>query len=174
MTVKDWFDELNSKGLLCSDYYGRLTSALSKKQLADLALDANGISFFCRMAQKGYPLPYETMLSGYSRYINGNYVYESKPNHRGYTYKTEMYVCYNEEKPIDVRTTSIAILGSKAVLNLKEYSIVNIHVDENSEIVVNCPLSARCRVYLYGDAKVNILNNSEKVKLIVVDKDAED
>jgi hypothetical protein len=114
------------------------------------------------------------MLSGYSRYINGNYVYESKPNQRGYTYKTEMYVCYNEEKPIDVRTTSIAILGSKAVLNLKEYSIVNIHVDENSEIVVNCPLSARCRVYLYGDAKVNILNNSEKIKLIVVDKDAED
>ena len=171
MTFKDWINKLMGAGLLCGDYTDMVNSAFSRKQLADIGLDANGISYVCRMAQKGYPLPYETLLNEFKNFINGNYIYESAPNERGYTYKTEMYVCYNGV--IDVRTTSMAILGSKAVLNIKEYSVVNIHVDENCEIEINCPLSARCRVYMYGDAKVNILNNSEKVKFIVVDKDEE-
>ena len=123
------------------------------------------------MAQKGYPLPYETLLKDFKSFINGRYVYESQPNARGYTYKTEMYVSYSGE--IDVRTTAIAILGCNVRLRLKEYAITDIHVDENSSVEIDCPLSSRCRVYLYGDAKVNIINNSEKVKLIVVDKDAE-
>lgn len=171
MTFRDWINKVMSAGLLCGDYTDRVNSAFSKKQLADIGLDANGISYVCRMAQKGYPLPYETLLKEFKSFINGKYVCESKPDDRGYTYKTEMYVCYDGF--IDVRTTAIALLGCKARLNLKEFAVTDVHVDENCEIEIECPLSSRCRVYLYGDAKVNILNNSEKVKLIVVDKDAE-
>ena len=172
MTFREWINNLMSVGLLCGDYTDRVNSAFSKKQIADIGLDANGISYVCRMAQKGYPLPYETLLKEFKSFINGKYVYESKPNDRGYTYKTEMYVCYDGF--IDVRTTALALLGSKARLNLREFAVTDVHVDENCDIEIECPLSSRCRVYLYGDAKVNILNNSEKVKLIVVDKDAED
>lgn len=172
MTFREWINNLMSVGLLCEDYTDRVNSALSRKQIADIGLDANGISYICRMAQKGYPLPYETLLKEFKNFINGKYIYESKPNDRGYSYKTEMYVCCSDS--IDVRTTSIALLDCKTKLNLKEYAVVNIHVDKNCEIEINCPLSARCRVYLYGDAKVNILNNAEKVKLIEVSEDDED
>ena len=171
MTFREWINNLMSVGLLCGDYTDRVNSAFSKRQLADIGLDANGISYICRMAQKGYPIPYETLLKEFKSFINGNYIYESKPNDRGYTYKTEMYVCYKGD--INVRTTAIAILGSKVMLKVKDFSVTDIHVDKNSDIEIECPLSSRCRVYLYGDAKVNILNNREKVKLIVVDKDAE-
>lgn len=172
MTFKDWINNLISVGLLCGDYTSRVNSALSKKQLADIGLDANGISYLCRMAQKGYPLPYDTLLHEFENFINGNYIYESKPNDRRYTYTTEMYVDFGGT--IDITTTAIALLGCKARLNVCGNSLVNIHVDKNCEIEVNCSPSSRCRVFLYGDAEVKILNNVDNVKLIEVSEDDDD
>lgn len=171
MTFKDWIEDIISKGLLCDDYTNRVNSAISKKQIADIGLDANGISYLAQMAYKGYPLPYSTILKEFKNFINGNYVYESIPNDRGYTYKTELYVEYNNN--IDVRTTCVALLGCKTKVKLKERTVVELYLDSNCEIELDCPLSSRCRVYMYGEPIVKVLNNEEKVKLIQVDGDAE-
>lgn len=173
MTFREWINNLIGVGLLCCDYTSRVNSALSKKQLADIGLDANGISYIARMAQKGYPLPYNSLLKEFKNFINGNYIFESVPNERGYSYTSEVYVCYSDNDHVDVKTTLVAFLGCKTKINIQERTIVNVYLDKNCEVEINCPLSSRCRVYLYGDAKVVVLSNEEKVKVIKVDENEE-
>lgn len=165
----DWLNELEERGLLCEDYSSRIAKAKSKRQLVDLGLDANGISYLCEMQQKGCPLPYETILSEFKNFINGNYIFESEPNDNGATYTCELYCCYSSDDHVDVRTTAITFLGCVARIILNPNSVSKIYLDTNCKVEIICPPSAKSQVYLYGDAQARVVGCLENVELKKVD-----
>lgn len=166
MTFNEWINAIMSNGMLCSEYTDKVKKAFSKKQLMDIVMDANGLNYLAEMEQRGYPLPYETILKEFNGYINGRYTYESKPNQRGHTYTTEIYCCYNDEDHIDVNTTAISLLGCKTTLNIDKFKIVSIYLDTNCDVKINCPEMTSCNVYKYGNAKVDYEGSVGKVKVI--------
>lgn len=165
----DWLNELEERELLCEDYSSRIAKAKSKKQLVDLGLDANGISYLCEMQQKGCALPYETILSEFKNFINGNYIFESEPSNDGVTYTCELYCCYHSDDHVDVRTTAVTFLGCVVRLILTPNSVSKIYLDTNSSVEIVCPPSAKSKVYLYGDAKARVVGCSKNVELKKVD-----
>lgn len=165
----DWLNELEERELLCEDYSSRIANAKSKKQLVDLGLDANGISYLCEMQQKGCALPYETILSEFKNFINGNYIFESEPSSDGVTYTCELYCCYHSDDHVDVRTTAVTFLGCVVRLILTPNSVSKIYLDTNSSVEIVCPPSAKSKVYLYGDAKARVVGCSKNVELKKVD-----
>ena len=70
MKVHEWIKKMVDSGFTCDAYTGKLNSSVSKKDIIDVCLDANGITFLCDMQAKGLPLPYENILREYGVYIN--------------------------------------------------------------------------------------------------------
>lgn len=163
---KEWINKISEAGLLCDDYSSKVKSALSKKQLADIGLDANGIRFLIEMQQKGFMFPYEDLQEEFSRFINGNYIFESEPNEKGVNYTCELYCGFRSQDHIEVRTTALALLDCVTRLILKNNYAASIYLDTNSYAEVIVPPSATCRIYLYGDATVKVVGDESKVKII--------
>lgn len=168
MTFREWINDIMDNGMLCSNYTDRVNGALGKKQLMDIVLDANGMSYLQEMQQNGFPLPYETILREFNRFINGRYIYESIPNEKGYTYTTAIYCCYNDDDHIDVETTAISLLGCKTKLNITKLLATSVYLDSNCEVDIVCPEDTTCSVYKYGNAKVNNVEGEGKVRIIHV------
>lgn len=165
MLFRDWINEVISSGNLCSHYTEKVQDAASKKRLMQLVLDANGINFLQEMQNKGKGLPYEIILNEFKNYINGKYIAEFK-NEKGNGYTSSIYCCYFDSDTINVNTTLVSLLGCKSKVNIAENDFVRICVDRNCEIIVNCPLNSRCIIEYWGDAKIQIKGNVEKVELI--------
>ena len=162
----DWIKKVSENGLLCSNYESKISSALSKKQLVDIGLDANGIHFLLELQQKGFSYPYEDFVAEFGRFINGNYVFESEPNEKGVTYTCELYCSYSSQEHIDVRTTAITIMDSVARLILKPNSAASIYVDTNSHVDIIVPAGSSCRVYIFGNGSARSVGCTSKVKII--------
>ena len=161
----NWLKDIIDKGSICSEYTNKINSALSKKQIVDIGLDANGISFLLEIGSKGVEVPYYCIERDFHNFINGNYVFESKPNKKGFTYTTELYCNYSDKEPINVRTTAISLLNSIARLTIKDYSCNSIYIDTNSFAEITIPDNAFCNIHLYGNASVKINGSNSKVKI---------
>lgn len=164
----DWLNNIIDKGFLCNEYSNKVSSALSKKQLVDIGLDANGIHYLCEMRQNGYPLDYNVLLNEFKHFINGKYIFTSKPNAAGVSYTCELYCRYNNRE-LNVRTTCVSLLDCATTICIKPYDCVSVHLDENCDVKIKCHDTSSCRVYLYGAAKVDIIEGIN-VKLINVDR----
>lgn len=162
----DWIKKVSENGLLCSNYESKINGALSKKQLVDIGLDANGIHFLLEMQQKGFAYPYEDFVEEFGKFINGNYVFESEPNEKGVTYTCELYCSQKNQEHIDVRTTAITLMDCVTRLILKPNSAASIYLDTNSHADVIIPNGSSCRIYLYGDASVTTVGCTSRVKII--------
>ena len=159
MKYKEWIKNIIDNGKLCEEYKSKVGGAISKKQLMDVVLDANGAKYIPEMQSQGYTLPYETILKEFGNYINGRYV--SQQN--GYT--SEMYCCYCDESFIEVRTTQTILLGCSTVLYIKENTIVQILADKNCDLIIHCPRTSKVRIDCWDGAKIKVLDNIDGVSI---------
>lgn len=164
----DWLNNVIDKGILCGEYSSKVSNALSKKQIADIGLDANGVHWLCEMRLNGHPLDYDVLLKEFSNFINGKYIFTSPKNQEGVSYTCELYCKYNKQD-LTVRTTCVSLLACNTVVNIAPYDCVSIHLDENCNVKIKCHETASCRIYTYGAANVEI-EDCGKVKLIEVNK----
>lgn len=156
-----WVNEILSTGSLCDSYTDKLKRAKSNKQIMDLVLDANGVSYLQQMQEKGLVLPYEVITSRFRSFINGGYISEHK-NVNGERYTSSMYCCYQGD--IDVKSSLVALLGCKANIYVKENSVVQIYADRNCEISVGCPSSSKAIVHYWGNREPEYSGNVELIK----------
>ena len=153
MNEKEWLIDLWKKGLLCDKYKERVCKASSKRQLMDLLLDANGISFLQEMQAQGHCLPYEVITDKFRPYINGRYVYSSQQDGSGYT---SVIYCCCDKKNVIVNSTNVCILGcNETVFELQDFSVTHLFIDKNSSITIHCPTHAKCYVDLWYGGKIN-------------------
>lgn len=154
MTFDEWVNTAIESGCMCEGYSNMVSSAKSKLQMMRIVLDANGIGYLQEMQEKGHCLPYETILSEFKRYINGNYIAEFR-NERGSGYTSTMYCCYSDGNRIDVVTTLATFLGcSNVELHIAENNFAHIYLDKNCDVSIHCPISARCIVDYWDGAIV--------------------
>lgn len=156
-----WVNEILSTGSLCESYTDKLKRAKSNKQIMDLVLDANGVSYLQQMQEKGIVLPYEVITSRFRSFINGGYISEHK-NVKGERYTSSMYCCYQGD--IDVKSSLLTLLGCKANIYVKENSVVQIYADRNCEINVGCPSSSKAIVHYWGNREPEYSGNVELIK----------
>lgn len=159
---ENWINELYSNGMLCAEYKDKIDIAKSNKQLVDIVMDANGMSFLPEMLSKGIPLSYDLITSRFAPFINGKYTGHIK-NDKGHEYTSAIYCGYIGD--IDnASTTLLTLLGCSCVVNISPNAFVHIYVDGNSSVQVNCPDTAKAIVEYWGNAGVVSFGN---VKYIV-------
>lgn len=164
MTFDEWVNTAIESGCMCEGYSNMVSSAKSKLQMMRIVLDANGIGYLQEMQENGHSLPYETILSEFKRYINGNYIAEFR-NERGSGYTSTMYCCYSDGNRIDVVTTLATFLGcSNVELHIAENNFAHIYLDKNCDVSIHCPISARCIVDYWDGA---IVRCSDKNVILV-------
>ena len=165
MTFRNWIDKIIDAGQLCAGYQTKVLDAISKKEVMDIVLDANGVSYLLEMQERGLGLPYETIISEFRPYINGRYVGEFK-NEKGNGYTSKIYCCYSDNKDIVADTTALVLLGCNNTIDIPENAFVKIYADKNCDIEINCPKSARAIVEHSSGALVSISCGHENVELI--------
>lgn len=165
MTFSEWIKIVAKKGYLCDEYKDKVDKALSKKQIMDIALDANGSEYLPKLQCVNLSLPYDIICKSFNSYINGRYIAEYK-NGRGNGYTSSMYCCYSDDDAVVVETTVITFLGCKCVVRVKKNDYVKINADCNCELIIDCPPTARSVVEYWGDAKIEVIGNYGNVELI--------
>lgn len=157
----DWINEIFNNGLLCAEYKDKVDDAKSNKQLVDIVMDANGMSYLPEMLSKGIPLSYEIIRKRFSSFINGRYVGHIKGKN-GHEYTSAIYCKYVGD--IDnADTTLLTLLGCSCVVNVSDNAFIHIYADSNSTVQVNCPTSAAAIIEYWENAEVS---TSGKVKKI--------
>ena len=162
-TVK-WLNDIINKGLLCEEYTEKVNLAHSKKQIFDICADSNGISFLAEMREKGYPLSYDTIKEEFEKYLNGRY----KPmftTPMGGSYSSSIYCDYDKECDIVVDTTVCSLLSCHNEVWVQQFNYTRIVLDQECDIKLYCPINARAVVEVYGDAKVEVVEGIERVKI---------
>ena len=156
-SVRDWIDSLIDNRKVCGDYADKVDGAISRAQMMDIVLDANGISFIPEMESKGYELPYESIISEYGGFVNGRY----KRSKDGYT--SSMYVLCEDD--VDVDTTITCFLGCKCWVILPEFSFREIYLDKNCDVKLSVPSSSRVSIHTWEGAKIDFSGCSGDVKV---------
>lgn len=156
-TLDDWIKEISDSGLLCSEYKGKVDDAKSNKQLVDIVMDANGMSFLPEMSSKGIPLSYDLITTRFAPFINGKYIGHIK-NDKGHEYTSAIYCRYDGDIN-DADTTLLTILDSCCTVNIAQNSYIHIYIDGNSTVQVHCPESSHAIVEYWKGAKVAFSDN---------------
>lgn len=162
-TFEDWIEEILNANKLCSEYKDKVDKAMSNKRLVDIVLDSNGVSYLCEMEEKGIPLPYEVITSRFSSYINGKYVAEHKTEN-GKEYTSSIYCCYSGD--INGDTTLMTVLGSNCNIYVNPNHIIQIYVDRNSKVFIDCPKGSKAIVRYYGE-KPTFKGNVELINKVL-------
>ena len=138
----------NAKRLgLCEEYTDKWTAAKSKKQLLDVALDANGLSYVANAVAKGY-LTAGYICSAFAPFINGKYVRDKD----GYT--SALYCSDGKENcvaEINATTTALLAIDFIGTINIPKNRICEIHL-VNSKCYVRG--EGKVIVYTYGDTEI--------------------
>ena len=165
MKLQEWINTVLNDNLVCERYADDLRAVTSKSKLLDVALDVNGFPFIMDMGAKGFPLPYETIMTELKSYINGRYIV-TKTGKSGKSYTTSAYCCYSDSVAIDIVTTATMFFGCNLDVYVKENDFVRLYCDPNTSLRVHCPKNARCIVELWGNATVEVCGNYSRVEII--------
>jgi hypothetical protein len=125
---------------LCDGYKVKWNEAKGKKDLVDMALDANGVEFMAKSIAEGWGLSKRYILGNFGDYMNNNYVRDKG----GYTSK--LYVDYGGD--IFQPATLNLLVGCNTSLLVPEGSVCKIYVCGRSNVRINCV--GKCYVYVYG------------------------
>ena len=125
---------------LCDEYKAAWNSVKSRKDLVDLALDANGVEFMAKSVAEGWGLSKEYILDNFGDYVNEGYVRDKG----GYTSK--LYVDYGGD--IFAPATLNLLVGCNTSVLVPEGSVCKIYVCGKTYVRVNC--MGKCYVYVYG------------------------
>ena len=129
---------------LCDEYKAAWNSVKSRKDLVDLALDANGVKFMAESVAEGWGLSKEYILENFGDYVNEGYVRDKG----GYTSK--MYVDYGGD--IFQLATLNLLVGCNTSVLVPEGSVCKIYVCGMSDVRISCV--GKCYVYVYGGYNV--------------------
>lgn len=154
-SILDFKREAIAKGL-CKQYRTRWDNAQSKKDLMDIALDANGIEYMAEMLNEGWGLTPGYICKEFADYINGRY----EKSYNGY--KTAMYVMYDGELTASCTAYLLASCNMKVVI--PENCVCRLFICAGSNITIDC--EGDCEVYCYGDrSQVNDITGTGSVFL---------
>lgn len=142
----------NAKRLgLCAEYTGRWEECRSKKQLVDVALDANGLPYMAESIAKGWGISAEYIAREFAQFNNGQYV-------RKDGYSSAMYVLPTDDE-IHINTTAALIAGFNGSISVDRRMCELYIADSNVNIATN---GAYVRVYLYNST----LSDSPGVEVV--------
>lgn len=133
---------------LCSGYTDKWGDEKGKRELFELACDANAVSFMAKSLSEGWGLSPEFISDKFKAYINGKYICKYR-NGRGNGYTSAM-LCEFKENSFEVNTTLLSVLSTKTTLNIKPYHVCHIHACK-SDLVIHMGDNSRCYVTVYGD-----------------------
>lgn len=165
--ITDWFALLNKNNLLCSEYNKKAINAKSKKQLMDLILDSNGISYLQEMDSKGCGLPYEFICTQFAPYINGRYIAEYGNTNKSYT--SALYCCFDEDTII-VDTTLCSVLGYTGRIVVAKNNFAKIYLDKNCNVTIELEDGAKAIVeYWKGSTIAHNLGDANNKRLQLIE-----
>lgn len=164
MKFNDWITSVMVCGNLCEKYSHKIEKAMSKKDLMDIVLDANGVSYLLEMQEIGFELPYETIIKEFGPYINGRYTGVHK-NNKGHGYTSKIYCCYTDSDSIVIDTTATVLLGCTNKIKIKDNLIAKIYADNNCDIEIICPESSHVILECSKNALVSFSCCHENVQL---------
>jgi hypothetical protein len=161
MNYSEWIDDIICQGLLCDEYATKVQQAKSKKQVVDIALDANGVSYLQEMMEKGHALPYDVIRNDFRPYLNGRYVSVHKNGENGREYTGSVY--FEQINDLLVHTTITSLLNCECNVIVPKNSIALLYSDGNCTIHVICMENAKCKVYHSGDLRVTSEGSNVKI-----------
>lgn len=159
MKTIDWITDIIDNGLLCEEYTGKVKQAKSKKDLMEIILDPNGVSFLQQMADKGRPLSRDIILNEFSAYINGRYVatYKAKDG----TEYTSCIYCYHDYD-VEPKTTMTTFIGCDLNIIIPDNSCYMLFFDKDCDIRLQCPKTSNVKIECWGDCKLDIVGEKHK------------
>lgn len=138
---------------LCGQYKTMWDACRNKKDLIDMALDANGVEFMADSIAFGWGLSKEYLMKEFGDFINGKY----QRNKGGY--KSRMYVGYEGDITID--STITLLVGCKGKVIVPCSMVGNIYICGGCDIDVKNDGV----VYLYEYAGNNNVHKDENVEI---------
>jgi hypothetical protein len=160
MTIKDWIETMSRSGLVCSDYMRKISAADSREDIFRVLCDANGGNWLFEQHAKDLPLPIDEFCKEFSNYLNGKRVMEYP---QGYTSK---FYCRPTDVDIDADTTLVYLLecmDMEVYVPKNKYPSVILSDGSQCDLVIG--EGARANVELYGDAQVNLVGDTTKVRI---------
>ena len=154
MKLQEWINLVLDEGFVCERYKEALMQNLSKAKLLDIVLDPNGYAFIMDMGNKGYPLPYETIMTDLRSYINGKYIAKKKDK----SYTTSAYCCCSDSAYIT--TTLTLFFGCMMDVYIPQNTIASLYCDTNTHLRIHCPSSSSCVVEIWGYGDIENVNNA--------------
>lgn len=139
---------------LCGQYKTMWDACRNKKDLIDMAIDANGVEFMADSIEFGWGLPKEYLMKEFGDFVNGKY----QRNKGGY--KSRMYVGYEEDITID--STITLLVGCKGKIIIPCSMVASIYVCGGCDIDVKNDGV----VYLYTYADNNKVHKNGKTEVI--------
>lgn len=165
MLFLDWLNSVVSDGLVCDKYTEIISKAKSKKQFMDACLTADGVSFISQLCLKGKAMPYEMIMKEFCPFVNGRYVKVNETESGG-TYTASLWCCFGEDMKINANATTMAVMGCDTTIVIPKNWCVKIFADNNCRLVIRCPNTSRCIVEYCDGAKVEVVENHDRVKLV--------
>lgn len=157
LTIGSWLNKLYDSGELCAEYKRMADDSADKRQLVDIAMDANGMKYLCEMRSKGFELPYDFITKNFAPYINGRYTATTRSKNGKGSYTSAIYCkC---EHPVLVETTITTFLGCECDAYIKPNTIAIIYADSNCKITLHCPKTSRAYLDYWGNADIEADNN---------------
>ena len=148
------------------DYRKRWQQATNNKDLADMALTAQGADFLCASVVNKWGVTKEQMMFALYDFANGNYV------RSGNGYTSELFLYY--EGKITVKSTLYIVIGSEDVeIYVPRYRISNIYLAGCKNVKINCD-GAVYVVNYDKDSKVNVIRGSKDTVSVVDPSDVTD
>lgn len=166
-TFEQWVNDISEAGLLCTEYKAKVGMSMSNKQLIDIAMDANGMTYLCKMAGKGHGLPYSVITSRFAPFINGRYVSRHRSKN-GREYTSAIY-CRYDGLIDDAKVTLLTILGSKCTIEVSPYHVIRVYVDSKSDVDIKCPETSEAYVEYWGAPKIGAHGAKNNITLIAND-----
>lgn len=130
---------------LCGEYTAKWDKAQSKRDLADIGLDINGMRFVSATSAKNtWGLSPKYITENFSDFINGKYIRKKD----GYT--SEVYVQYHGD--ITVRSTAIMIIQCDCEVFIPRNHIAEIYVTCESHIQIHA--EGICTVFKFDESTI--------------------
>lgn len=133
---------------LCENYTSMWSDEKGKRQLFELACDANSVEYMAKSLSEGWGLSPDFISDKFKAYINGKYICEYK-NNKGHGYTSTM-LCNFEEETFEVNTTLLCVLSSKTQLYIKPNHLCKIYIAGESYIDLKLGENSMCYLYVYG------------------------
>jgi hypothetical protein len=137
---------------LCTNYTKKWESAESKKELLDIALDANGMPYVCKCVAEGWGITPEYIAQSFKGYLNGRYI------HSGNGYTSAIYV---GDGNVGIVSTAAILIDCKGVVSsnrMCELYIANSDVELIGAGTFKVH-TYNSRVHFECDVKAEIISN---------------